>query len=96
MTPIEHIVPYAALTTLYLDFALEVTEKKVELHKRRFGRQSYCLNLSRRVWVWEFDRYRVLVNNAYGFSFEMAPGVSAEEALTLYENHFKLLRESKA
>jgi len=82
----------------YLDFYnkkmlkyYSIVENHIEKHKEIFGKQTYCWTGSNKHWVWDFDKWRVYVNNIQGVSIEFTPFVHPEEAKTIIEEYWKKL-----
>jgi len=67
--------------------------KVVEWHKEKLGRQDRTWVGFRRYWIWEYEDFRLYVNNVVGVGFEIPLGTSSEQALQAWDRYEKLMME---
>ena len=61
----------------------------VEAHKELFGKQTYCWTGSEsRFWVWDYESWRVYVNNDKGIIIEVAPKTSVGACMTILRSYW--------
>ena len=74
---------------------------KVAAHKAALGRQAYCFDGERRLWVWESFHgsklfWRAWVSNAGGIAFEVAPDASSLDARAAWESYKAMMGVTEA
>lgn len=89
---------------------LKEFEKKLNKKKQRiprnvvafqelFGKQDYCINLSYKNWVWEYDDNLRIYISIRGFCPELREGLSLEKAkevwLSFYSDLQKRIKENE-
>ena len=66
-----------------------------ELHKRKLGKQNYCLNIfGCRNWIWEGDNWRVYVSKE-GFDFEVDQSLSIKDAMIAWQDYFEKMTNNE-
>jgi len=61
----------------------------VNRHKRIFGRQDYCyFNGEFRFWVWDFQDWRIWVNNQKGVSIEVDPNFGLTQTMSTLRSYW--------
>lgn len=79
----------------YLAIFAEVPRQDlIELHKNRFGRQSYTFTGEYRYYVWDRlteDGWRVYVSQFKGVGFEVLPTATPDQARVAWQKYKRLL-----
>jgi hypothetical protein len=59
------------------------------LHWAKLGRHHRTMISGdrERLYIWDFDRYRIFAGHRMGFTFEVAMDVTPDEALKLWDEH---------
>jgi hypothetical protein len=61
----------------------------VEMHKKLFGRQTYCWNGEFRYWVWDYGTWRIYVANGKGIAIEVDPSFDAVATMKVLRDYWE-------
>lgn len=56
-------------------------------HKNKLGKQTYCIQLTNRNWVWEHDNWRVYISTR-GLSFEVKEDLTLQQVCAAWQDYF--------
>lgn len=56
-------------------------------HKNKLGKQTYCIQLTDRNWVWEHNNWRVYIS-VRGLSFEVKENLIIQQVCEAWQDYF--------